>query len=273
MAQAPHELRFEAIATGFMGPVPTLWLLDLQGLGRPDLFECWRAADMISREELTLAWNYRHAQARLQFLGGRALVRHAMSVLAGHAPREVMITRDAMGKPRLAAPLEASSWYFNISHSGNLVVCVVASSAVGVDIESTSRDVAHLAIAQQHFSAEEVDWIASNPTRSKGKFTALWTLKEAYLKAVGVGITVPLCGMRFSEVKRWSCGIQSADLPAEGHWHCRLLKPQQGYWLAVCSQSRMTALRVRRVEPKMWSIDAARRPASEQRTALQKFPD
>jgi 4'-phosphopantetheinyl transferase len=227
------------------GDGPTVWLLDLEDLDGRDHFERWHEAGLINEDELTASRRYRHLRARSQFLAGRALVRHAMSVQARFGARDVAIVPDRMGKPRLATQCEASPWHFNLSHSGRLVACAFAQSEVGVDVETTSRDVDYRSIARAHFSLQEADWIDSSSARSKKRFTLLWTLKEAYLKAVGVGISVPLDGIVFSAIKHGSCRVQSRDLAIAESWYCRFLSVRQDYWLSVCSDRGMPRVDLR----------------------------
>lgn len=251
-APAGADAGSRTLAAGCADGVPTVWLLDLQRPVGCDPVERWHAGGFISERELIVARRYRHATARSQFLAGRALVRHALSVQARYAPRDIEIVADGLGKPRLAVRREASSWQFNLSHSGRLVACALARSPVGVDVETTSREVDYLSIARSHFSLEEAAWIDSRPALRRQRFTVLWTLKEAYLKAVGVGIAVPLDGIAFSAVRPGRCRVQSRDLPSAHRWYCRFLPVGRDYWLSVCSDRRMPRVDVR------WFDDACR---------------
>jgi 4'-phosphopantetheinyl transferase len=224
---------------------PTIWLLDLQALDGLDPFQRWHEAGLISTAEITAAQRYRHHGARSQFLAGRAVVRHAVTAHTRLPACEVAIVADHNGKPRLGAPSAISDWRFNLSHSGTLVACAFARSEVGVDVETTSRRVDHGALARSHFSGAEADWIDASPSRRIERFTLLWTLKEAYLKAVGVGISVPLDGFEFSAIKHSSCRVQSRDLPGDQKWHCRFAPVRPGYWLSVCSDAAIERVDLR----------------------------
>lgn len=86
------------------------------------------------------------------------------------------------GKPFLAGE---GAPFFSISHSGKYVVCVVSEVEIGVDIEETSP--IRPAVLRRCFNEEEQEWIGDNPKR----FTQLWTMKEAYIKMTGTGLSVP----------------------------------------------------------------------------------
>lgn len=223
---------------------PAVWVLDLQRVPDPDPALRWHAAGLVSDEELVRARRFRHALARSQHLAGRAVIRHAVGVRAHCRPDEIGIVGEGAGKPRISLPSTAAAWHFNLSHSGNFIACVVDRLPVGIDVETVSRNGDIAAIAGAHFSAAEARWIGEADARGKDRFTALWTLKEAFLKAVGVGISVPLSGIVFSALRQRTCLVQSRDLPEAGTWHCSLISLQRGYWLSVCSRRPMGQLQI-----------------------------
>ena len=116
---------------------------------------------------------------RAEHLAGRALLRHAIADRTGRSPAALALTITAAGKPECVGGPHVS-----VSHSGSLVVCAVADVAVGVDVETRPpRDIE--AVAQRYFTAAEARWLAADPP---ARFPMLWVLKEAYLKALGVGL-------------------------------------------------------------------------------------
>jgi 4'-phosphopantetheinyl transferase len=223
---------------------PAVWVLDLQRVPGPDPSLRWHAAGLVSDEELERARRFCDALARSRHLAGRAVIRHAVGVRAHCRPDEIGIVTKGAGKPLLSLPWTGAAWHFNLSHSGNFIACVVDRVSVGIDVETTARDVDHAAIARAHFSPAEARWIGEADARGKHRFTALWTLKEAFLKAVGLGISVPLSGFVFSALKPRSCCVRSGDLPEAGTWHCRFLPLQRDYWLSVCSRRPMGQLQI-----------------------------
>lgn len=116
---------------------------------------------------------------RAEHLAGRALLRHAIAERTGRSAARLELTVTAAGKPECAG-----GPHISLSHSGSLVVCAVADVAVGVDVETRPpRDVA--AVAERFFTAEEARWLAAD---APARFPMLWVLKEAYLKALGLGL-------------------------------------------------------------------------------------
>lgn len=118
---------------------------------------------------------------RSQYLAGRALLRFALQRSTGASGQSYLLRTTAEGKPECVEGPAIS-----VAHSGHLVVCAVAThGAVGVDAELPSPRRSVTQIAEQFFAPDEATWIdAGNDER----FYMLWVLKEAYLKALGVGL-------------------------------------------------------------------------------------
>ena len=119
------------------------------------------------------------ARRRAEFLAGRAVLRHALAQYTGDDGSSFRIEVSPAGKPECT-----SGPAISVSHSGDIVVCAVAEGTVGVDVETGhARETEE--IAARYFTPAEARWIAGD---SATRFRMLWVLKEAYLKAVGVGI-------------------------------------------------------------------------------------
>jgi 4'-phosphopantetheinyl transferase len=133
------------------------------------------------RQRVTPAMRERR---RDEHLAGRALLRHALSSMTGQHPASFRIEVSASGKPVCAGAPP-----FSVSHSGDFVVCAVADTAVesvGVDMEAALSRESFVTIAERWFTPAEAEWVAADP---KTRFRMLWVLKEAYLKALGAGLS------------------------------------------------------------------------------------
>jgi 4'-phosphopantetheinyl transferase len=132
------------------------------------------------------------AEARDRFITAHALVRELLGRATGRAPSSLAFMDGARGKPRLVGSTAAAP-FFNISHSGDTAVVALATSEIGVDVE-TIRPVPNLDRLSRRFcSTSEQDWLlARRPVDREAAFLGLWTCKEAYLKAVGSGVAMPL---------------------------------------------------------------------------------
>lgn len=137
---------------------------------------------------------FRFERHRHQFLLTRALVRFVLSSYTGVAPEDWRFAIGSHGKPEIESPDSGLPLSFNLSNTDGMVVCLVAREvAVGVDVEHAERDGELESIAEHFFSPREVrDLKAAGPSGLKERFFAYWTLKEAYIKAQGLGLAIPL---------------------------------------------------------------------------------
>lgn len=142
---------------------------------------------------------FQYAADRQRFLVGRAFMRTVLAEILGHAnPATLQFAYAAQGKPELAGPY-AGKLQFNLSHTDALLVLAVNSRhAVGVDVESVTRKVELLPLAKRYFAAHEYEELQDmDAAQQRERFFALWTLKEAWLKASGLGLHIPLDDFSF----------------------------------------------------------------------------
>jgi 4'-phosphopantetheinyl transferase len=131
---------------------------------------------------------------RHRFLLTRALVRKMLSRYAAVAPADWQFIANAYGRPELLdRPAAVPDLRFNISHTDGLIACAVTvGREVGVDVEYVGR---HLTqdIAARFFAPAEVAHLKALPDPEQERvFFDFWTLKEAYIKARGFGLALPL---------------------------------------------------------------------------------
>jgi 4'-phosphopantetheinyl transferase len=147
---------------------------------------------------------YLRDENKRELILGRHLAREGLSILAGSlgadvAPGAWRLAPDAQGCLRVAAPEELAHLRVNISHGVGMVVCAVTERVdVGIDVEPLDRQCSALEVANRFFSAREViDLKALPDSRQKARFLEYWTLKEAYIKARGLGLAIPLARFSF----------------------------------------------------------------------------
>jgi 4'-phosphopantetheinyl transferase len=141
---------------------------------------------------------YGDAGAAAEFLCGRALLRAALSTWSPSPHPSWRFRANAHGRPSLDHPEPAA--HFNLSHTRGMVTLSLGRDPmVGVDVERLDRKVRPLEVADRFFSPEEVASLRALPeARHRDRFLALWTLKEAYIKARGMGLALPLRAFTFS---------------------------------------------------------------------------
>lgn len=170
-------------------------------LARPEVLLAGAAA--VARAERVVSSSDREHVARFRFerdrtmaLASRVVQRCALSLAAGGSvpPEDWRFTADERSRPRLeGARGELAELDFNATNTRGLVGCAVTRGAlVGFDVEPIRADAPPELVARC-FSSEERAALASLPEAERpARFVALWTAKEAYLKARGVGLTAPL---------------------------------------------------------------------------------
>jgi len=148
---------------------------------------------ILTPEETERYARFAFEKDRRQFLLTRALVRDVLSRYLGVEPAALVFARNEYGKPALAEPLGCPVT-FSLSHTKGLSVCAVASEQmIGVDVESLQRTNNHQDIAKRFFAPSEATFLESlNEAQKRPEFLRLWTLKEAFIKARGLGLSIPL---------------------------------------------------------------------------------
>ncbi|MCI0459602.1 MAG: 4'-phosphopantetheinyl transferase superfamily protein [Gemmataceae bacterium] len=174
-----------------------LWYVFPNRISSPEVLQSYQA--LLSREEATRHQRYLFDRNRQQFLVARALVRTTLSRYAGALPTDWGFVANGHGKPAIAAPKEFSHLQFNLSHTDGLVACAVTSGhEVGVDVEDVGRREISTGLARYCLSASELaHWEALPAAEQREVFFDYWTLKEAYMKARGLGLSLRLHDFSF----------------------------------------------------------------------------
>lgn len=153
----------------------------------------------LSPDERARAGRFLAGRDRASFAAAHALARGMIAAAAGVAPEALTFTTGPYGKPAIAGPASASSLSFNLAHTRGLVACAVCRGGdVGVDVEAVRDDVQPADLARRFFAASECRVLDDTPAPDRpARFTDLWALKEAYIKAVGLGLSHPLESFAF----------------------------------------------------------------------------
>jgi 4'-phosphopantetheinyl transferase len=167
-------------------------------LGRPSRCSGRRKTeylDWLSDAEKQRLERFRFDEDRNSFLIAHGLLRTALSRrLPDFAPVDWVFSANAHGRPEILNGGEAAGIRFNISHSRTLVACVITQGvSCGIDVEHVDRRIGDMhELAKRALSEPERKELCSTvPERQAECFFRYWTLKEAYTKAVGLGMSLP----------------------------------------------------------------------------------
>jgi 4'-phosphopantetheinyl transferase len=166
-----------------------VWRADLnQPQGRLALL-----SGVLSAEERARAERYHFEADRKRSIIGRGLSRLLLAHCLGESPQRLRFIHNAFGKPALVGG-HIPHLQFNLSHSGDWILIALAfGRTLGVDVERQKEDMATEAIAARFFSPVECRALAALPAALRcAAFFSCWTRKEAYLKARGDGLSLPL---------------------------------------------------------------------------------
>lgn len=194
---------------------------------------------MLAPDELRRAARFRFRTHGIRFAAGRAALRRILSQYLDRTPAALRFGAAPGGKPHLAGPTEASPLRFNLAHTAALaLIAVTRHREVGVDVERLRRDVQYDALAARYFAADEIAGLrALDPPDRPAAFFGCWTRKEAFLKARGDGLRVPLA--RFAVAITPGPGpvaLSIADDPAEAaRWSVVSVDAGPGYAAAVAA--------------------------------------
>jgi 4'-phosphopantetheinyl transferase len=144
--------------------------------------------DYMSKNNLAKVNKFKFREDIFRTICGEILVRNAVCYHFSMDNSEIDFVENSYGKPYLK---NVDDLYFNISHSGEWVVCAIDREEIGIDIEQIKP--IQLEIAENFFSAEEYNKILSEQECFRtSRFYDLWTLKESFIKYKGKGLSMPL---------------------------------------------------------------------------------
>jgi 4'-phosphopantetheinyl transferase len=196
-----------------------------------------RWSKLLTPEEILRSQQFKFRKDQYFSILGRALVRTELSKHCDVRPHQWRFSSSEFGKPVVSS--EFPPLRFNLTHTDGLVACVVSPDLeVGIDAEHIAKNV-DIDIGRTIFSPSEVKYLEGvPPALSRDAFFELWTLKEAYLKTCGVGLSAPLDSFSIHLHPANSPTISFAEpcLDSESKWSFFQDRPDPSHHLAVCVQ-------------------------------------
>jgi 4'-phosphopantetheinyl transferase len=200
---------------------------------------------LLSHEERAREGCFYFAEDRKRYLVTRAMVRMVLSRYAQTAPEHWAFSKNAYGRPAIAdaivdADVQARGLSFNLSHTRGLIaLAVTRGRELGIDVENIAARAASLDVAEHFFSRAEVAELSCvAPDRQQDRFFEYWTLKESYIKARGIGLSLPLDGFSFEFPQQSAVSIR-IDPRLQDHadrWSFWQYRPTPDYLMAICAE-------------------------------------
>lgn len=191
----------------------------------------------LSSDEALRADRFHFQRDRDSFIATRGTLRQLLGRYLERPPRDIVFAYGPHGKPSIRRDSSNLSAEFNVSHSHGLALMAFSLGRhLGVDVESIRPDVATQEIAERFFSPCEVAELLSLPSAMRAEaFFLCWTRKEAYVKAVGDGLQIPLSSFHVSLTPSAPERLESAD---SSRWTLRSLRPGPGFVGAVVAEGK-----------------------------------
>jgi phosphopantetheinyl transferase len=184
-------------------------------------FDRERAASLLDEGESSRLASFSRDSRKDEFLAGRLLAKDMAASLLGVEARDIAIETGAEGKPRLSHGL-----YLGIAHSRGLALCAIllargesTEGGLGLDLECISRRIGRGGIAASFFSESERAFVGDDDSR----FFVIWTLKEAFVKRSGAGISAIRETPEFSPLSDGSLSARGPDAMAADAEPCDYL--------------------------------------------------
>jgi 4'-phosphopantetheinyl transferase len=202
----------------------------------------WRAElakaspEVLSADEREKAAQFHFDKDRHRYVSARGILRQLVGRYEQAPPNAIQFTYNTFGKPAL----DGSSLRFNASHSGGFALFAFARHGnIGVDLERIRPDFASREIAGQFFSEAEISALRAVPRESQSAaFFACWTRKEAFIKAHGSGLSLPLHKFVVSLDEPARLLRTDFDPAAAGQWTLHDLDAGEGFAAALAIEGK-----------------------------------
>jgi len=210
----------------------------------------FRFDELLSPEERGRAERFYFQRDRDRFIARRGILRILLGCYLGVEPECVELSRGEKGKPVIAGAPGGDTLHFNLSHSENMALFAFSSEhEIGVDIEQMRDNVEMAQLVERFFSEKEKEeWRALPESQRKEAFFNGWTRKEAFTKATGEGLTMPLDSFDVSlapgEPARL-LGIEGRANAASA-WTMLDLRPAAGFAAALAIEGKIGTFSLRR---------------------------
>jgi len=204
-----------------------IWLVDLSDFANTES----ALLKLLSTDEHQRAERYQFETDRLDYILRRGAMRLLLGSYLAVQPAKLEFIYNNYGKPAL--DVEAAPIYFNASSSNHIELLAITNVNIGVDIELVDIEFPYLEIAKRYFSTDEVREILNlQPDLQATAFFNCWTKKEAYIKAIGDGMSHPLPELAISSDEHGQFSVNAISNETTG-WCISSFIPQLNYIASI----------------------------------------
>ena len=203
-----------------------IYYAGIRGLGDEKNWE--KMMCFLCQERIEKINRYRKKEDKLRGVAAGLVLEYGLRK-RGLSQKNLHFTLKENGKPEI---MECPEMYFNLSHSGDYVAAAFADMPIGIDVEHFRESGAK--IAERFFSEEERRYLKEQPGASS--FTRIWTRKESYVKATGMGLRLPMDS--FSTVHE----------QVEEDYYLKSFDILPDYWLSVCTKGKMQDVLIEKID-------------------------
>jgi len=191
----------------------------------------------LSGDEQARASEYVFAEDRDHYVAARGILRTILGRYLQRPAAAIVFDYGSAGKPRIRLDASESPLFFNLSHSHGIAVFGFSKRReIGIDVELVRPDIVETQLVEEVLTSVEIlDWLAMQPSEQVEAFFTAWTRKEAYAKALGVGLGMQFNALTMPIVPKETVELASAD---HGFWTLRKIVPAKGYTGAVAAQGK-----------------------------------
>lgn len=195
----------------------------------------------LSPDELSRSEKFHFEPDRRSFINRRGILRVILASYLDTLPASVRFSYNAFGKPSIDGPVQVNNFRFNLSHSAQLLrIAVAINREVGIDVEVVDESVPIDSVASRVFAPRELAELKALPeSLRRARFFSCWTRKEAYIKARGLGLSMPLDSIDLSaEPGRSAILVEEAGTNDVVHWRVENLESNAHYSTAIAAMGR-----------------------------------
>lgn len=185
---------------------------------------------ILPQAELDRGYALRREPDRHAFFAGKILLRRALSSYLGCPPEILSFKTGPHGKPYLSS---LPDMYFNLSHSGNYIAVAFSSAApIGIDIEKVRKNFRAESLVRRFFHPDEYREFQRRPEDARQEFVfRRWTVREAFLKGLGDGLSISPDSFYVSETDSGFCIKKSQE--DYSTWHISPVSAPDGYYCSI----------------------------------------